>query len=414
VAGHQRTKALRRMGASTAPVYVLPTETTTYDEIRFNQLHNGTDLDGGDEDCRIDGALVEGYQTVDPTRLTGNMRARLGPVRREIAELIRKYGPWGGVVATISGKIIHCGQYALAAIMTHTPLTVYAIPDEREAEYRFFLDKKYGVFSYDGLKRDTYIQTFAQMMRLRDGPTAKENRSILYETFVLPWLKTNAKARGLDFGSGQGDYAKRLRSLGYEHRDVELFRRARGQNAIDMRAVNRMIDGMVASLEQHGGFDFTVCDAVMNSVDSLDAEDAVLTMLNALTKSGGDLFISGRKLERVEQEQRHTQAAANHRYVEFLDEHGFSALYRKGRWFYQKFHDGPQMERLLAEHGFEIVDHNRKQSTTAFQIHARKTGAMSLDKVLWACEFEFNLHVSATRRIGRHEDVKNVMRKIHP
>lgn len=42
VAGHQRTKALRRLGATSAPVYVLPRQTTTYDEVRFNQLHNGS------------------------------------------------------------------------------------------------------------------------------------------------------------------------------------------------------------------------------------------------------------------------------------------------------------------------------------------------------------------------------------
>ncbi|EKU4728648.1 MULTISPECIES: ParB N-terminal domain-containing protein [Citrobacter] len=43
VAGHQRTKVLQRLGINTAAVYKLPRETTVYDEIRFNQLHNGTD-----------------------------------------------------------------------------------------------------------------------------------------------------------------------------------------------------------------------------------------------------------------------------------------------------------------------------------------------------------------------------------
>ncbi len=112
VAGHQRTKALRSVGVTHAPVYALPCETTTYDEVRFNQLHNGTDLDGGDEACRITGGFTEtGWAIVQPQRITGNFRAKLANVRNEICDLITRYGPWGGSVATMSGEVIHCAQY---------------------------------------------------------------------------------------------------------------------------------------------------------------------------------------------------------------------------------------------------------------------------------------------------------------
>ena len=57
IAGHQRTKALRKNGVTKAPVFLLATDTTTYDETRFNQLHNGTDMDGGDENCTADGGF---------------------------------------------------------------------------------------------------------------------------------------------------------------------------------------------------------------------------------------------------------------------------------------------------------------------------------------------------------------------
>ena len=63
-------------------------------------------------------------------------------VRKELCELILAYGPFGACVATRSGKVIHCAQYALAAALTRTPLTVYVIEDEREAEYRAFLSRK--------------------------------------------------------------------------------------------------------------------------------------------------------------------------------------------------------------------------------------------------------------------------------
>ena len=413
VAGHQRTKALRHMGETKAPVYVLPTDTTTYDEVRFNQLHNGTDMDCGKENCRISGNIALGYQTVPIERVTGDLKSPLAVVRHEIASLIRKYGPWGGVVATQDGRVIHCGQYALAAMLTGTPLTVYGIATDREAEYRAFLDRQYGVFSYDGLKRDTCIQTFAQMMRLRDGPSGRQQRSTLYETMAYPWMVDNPTARVIDFGSGQGDYAEKLRKEGFNIHDVELFRRSKGRNAIDMRAVNRMIDRMCQELVTIGRYDAVVCDSVMNSVDSLEAESAVLTVLNLLAKNGGALFISGRKMERTESLMRYTEHTGKARYVEFLDEHGFSALYRKGNWFYQKFHDEGQMNDLLAAHSFEVVEHERKVSSTSFQVTARKIADLPLDQIVKACEFEFNMTVGTERRIGRHEDVIAAARRLY-
>ena len=67
VAGHQRTKALRKLGIDRAAVFRLGRDTTVYDEIRFNQLHNGTDLDGGDENVRIAGGFDDpGFQRGAP------------------------------------------------------------------------------------------------------------------------------------------------------------------------------------------------------------------------------------------------------------------------------------------------------------------------------------------------------------
>ena len=51
VAGHQRTRSLRALGRSHAPAVVLDQITAT-DEIRFNQLHNGTDFDAGVKPAR--------------------------------------------------------------------------------------------------------------------------------------------------------------------------------------------------------------------------------------------------------------------------------------------------------------------------------------------------------------------------
>lgn len=397
VAGHQRTKALRANGAATAPVYVLPQETTVYDEVRFNQLHNGTDLDAGDEALRVVGGFsAGGWHQVEAVRFEGNRRGRLAVVRREIADLVTKYGPWGGCVATMSGEVIHCAQYALACSALGLPVTTFVVPDERRDEYVAFLGRQYGVFSYDGIKRETYIQTFAQMFRLRrDG---EGNKSALYEGRVVPWLAENPAARGLDFGSGQGDYAAALRRRGFDLLDLELFRRSPVRNVIDMRAVNRMIDQLCAALAGAGRFGFVVCDSVLNSVDSPEAEGAVMTMLNALAAPGAPVFFSGRPREAVEADKLRSR-----RRVEFLDEQGFTALYRAGRWFFQKFHTAEQVAALCERHGLEVVDFARKGD--GWQCHARKARDLPREQVAAAIAFEFDLPVGESRRIGRVADV---------
>ena len=48
IAGHQRTKAMRAEGIDVAPVQLLGPVSVT-EEIRFNQIHNGADIDESEE-----------------------------------------------------------------------------------------------------------------------------------------------------------------------------------------------------------------------------------------------------------------------------------------------------------------------------------------------------------------------------
>ena len=416
VAGHQRTKALRAASMTRGPVFLLSQDTTTYDEVRFNQLHNGTDLDVGGEDAVIPGGFtVKGYHVIaDAGVLAGNMRAQGALVRQEIANLITKYGPWGGVVATFSGRVIHASQYALAAKMTRTPLTVFAIPDAEEELYRSFLDRTYGVFNYDGLERKTYIQTLAQMVRLRKGPSGKENRSWLYEGHALPWLEANRTAAFLDFGSGQGDYFLSLKRRGHPAYEIEFFRRVGFAKAIDLSAVNRMIDMAIVRLEKAGRFDCVVCDSVLNSVDSLEAEASVMATINAMCRPGGRVFFSGRPLEKHETAMRRTKQTntkGRKRETYFYDEHGFSALYREGNWFYQKFHSAGMVAGLADRFGLEIVKH--VQGENSWQVEAIKARELPWATVAKALDFEFDLPVGETRRVGRNMDMCKALERFY-
>jgi ParB family chromosome partitioning protein len=412
VAGHQRCRTLRRMGIDRAPVYRLPKNTTTYDETRFNQLHNGTDMDSGDEDCRITGGFTaHGFQTVAPARIEGNFKARGAAVRKEIADLITGFGPWGCSVVTADGRVIHCAQYALAAKITRTPLTVFVIEPGREGEYADFLGKTYGVFSYAHLEKHTYVQAYAQMFRLRDGESGKSLKSTLYENFVLPYMAAHKQESGIDFGSGQGDYARLLRAHGHDLHDVELFRRVGGAKAVDVGAVNRMVDAMIRHLDARGRYDFVVCDSVMNSVDSLDAERAVMAWLNVLCKVGGRVFFSGRSLEDARAAYDRRVQADRRLRIDFLDEHGFSGLYREGNWFYQKYHSKEQVESLVARFGMCIIQHTRQGNV--WRVEAVKQAHVSREEAEFAAAFEFNLPLGRERRLGRHDDVNAMVRRLY-
>lgn len=411
VAGHQRTKALKLNGALTVPAYLLASDVNLYDEVRFNQLHNGTDLDSGDEQARISGEIQPGFQMINHERISGNQGAAMAVVRDSIEQLVRRYGPWGACVATLSGEIIHCGQYALASQALRMPVLVFGIPDAERDRYARRLNAQYGVFSYDHLEKLTYIQTKAQPNRrvAKEGDKGFLNSS-LYMDNLVPFLNGDKERRVIDFGSGKGDHARDLRQKGYNIIDVELFRRIKGKEAIDVGAVNLMIDRMARSVRKDGPFETVICDSVINSVDSNDAEKAVMTMLNVLTKMGGDCFFAGRTLEKVHARMQSNHAASvakDSSQIEFLSADGFTAVFTLGHWLFQKFHDEEGARNLALDYGFDIVRHDHLDSKGfGWQIHGRKARMLPWEQVAWAIDFEFSLPLSKTRRIEKAELVK--------
>ena len=409
IAGHQRTRSLRALGRKTAPAIVLG-RVTEGDEIRFNQLHNGTDFDCGDELAHAGRSAGEPFrfEMVPAAACSGNMRAKLANVRAEICKLMTRYGNWGGCVATMSGAVIHAGQYLLACKALNFPVRVYRIPDEMEGEARQLLGRTYGVFSYDHLERKTYIQTYAQMMRLRDGPSGRALASSLYENRVLPGLKRGERI--LDFGCGQGDYVKALGRTGHRIFGIEFFFREGSQ--IDGAAVHRMIDAAAADIERHGLFDVVVCDSVLNSVDSLQAEADVLTCVNALCRPGGRIYFSGRQREKIESQDRSTQVAESTRYVEFMDEHGFTALYRHGNWFYQKFHARAAAEAL----GRRYIGNGaayQTASSTAWSVAGTKAVELDRADVEASIAREFDLIWPGGRSVGRAQRMLQAWSSAH-
>jgi ParB family transcriptional regulator, chromosome partitioning protein len=391
VAGHQRTKAARALGITHVPAWVLG-DIKVADEMRFNQLHNGTDLDDVDGAVRVPPSTSLGFEEVPGSDVEGDLRGKGAVVRSEICKLVLSHGPWGGIVATQSGEVVSSPQYALACRMLSIPCRTYRVRDEQGALALGWFGKVYGEFSYDALPRNPWKQTFAQPMRLRGS---SQHTSRLYERFVIPQLTDGERA--LDFGCGQGDYVKKLRTEGRRIWGVEFFVRD-GSNIATGRA-RAMIDVALQSVREEGLFDVVVCDSVVNSVDRPEAVRDVMTCLNAFCRPGGRIYFSGRRKGLVEEALRRTRVTGHtRRDLEFLDPDGFSAIHRKGGWFFQRFHTRDEALAL----GREFVGDNLEYAEgEGWMAYGKKERSIAWADLEPSVRREFELPWPGGRSVGR-------------
>lgn len=398
VAGHQRTKACTMVGITETPVCFLSRKPGPQDEIRFNQLHNGTDLDSGDEAARVAPATEPGFAMADFA--SGNFRSKGASIRAELARMLTAYGNWGGCVASLDGKVLSGGSYALAAHALGMKVRTCYLDDERAKLVSAIFSKAYGRYDYAKIKRRTYNQTFAQMYRLRGG--ARENKSPTYE-WMLKQIPDNVRI--LDFGCGQGDYVRALTALGRPIMGLEFFRRK--GSALDMGASNLMIDALVNAVRHHGLFDVVICDYVLNSVDTQQAEDDVMACVNAFCKPGGRVFISGRRRDRVEDLKAMTKSTGGAREAEFLDENGITGLFRAGEWFFQKFHSREEVTGIVTKHFNGDGAHTFQKQATSWQATAIKT--LAPHDAHAAIAREFDLPLPGGKSFGRQADVLSAL-----
>lgn len=314
--------------------------------------------------------------------------------------MLAAYGNWGGCVAARSGEVISGASYALAASILKMDVRTYFVADDQVALVREIFARAYGAYNYDSIERRTYNQTFAQMFRLRGGK--RENASPTYE-----WLLSQVpkSARILDFGCGQGDYVRALKAQGYDIHGMEFFRRK--GNALDYAAINRMIDVLCLSVKTKGQWDVVICDYVLNSVDSQQAEDDVMGCVSAFLKPGGRAFFSGRPADRIDTAARATMVADGTRYTEFCDENGMTGLLRGGEWFFQKFHTREQIDKIVATHFRADGKYEFQKATTRWQVSVIKD--KETPDARGALEREFNLPLPEGRTVGRHADVLEAM-----
>ncbi|MDX9847455.1 MAG: ParB N-terminal domain-containing protein [Tenuifilaceae bacterium] len=419
LAGHQRTKSASLLGHETIKGFVLSNVNTT-DEVRFNQLHNLSECEVSDRAPRLrvkTKTPVGEFSIVKNKDITIISPGEKNQAVNQISKLILRYGQFANAVINERGEVIISAVYAKAVKLMGLDLWVYTIPRDKEKEAIHFFAQEYGKFSYEHIEKKTFIQSLAQKHRLRG-----ENRShsTLYEKVVIPSLTKECFV--LDFGAGQRDYAKMLTRKGYNVHTLEFFLRKPGQDVIWMEEIERDFARVEKHLATVGQYDVVVCDSVLNSVDSLEAQDAVLATLSALCRSGGKVFWSGipLKFKRQHIDRKNTfdakEASA------FLDDNGFTGNYRYGEWYFQKYHTRAQVEELnrkyisssfvLFDRG--IVSKGGELYGSSYQVASTNSKQLTEEQYENALRFEFSLplpagarHAYADRVIGAYRKSKN-------
>jgi ParB family transcriptional regulator, chromosome partitioning protein len=410
VAGHQRTKAMLGLDMTHAPAFILE-GLNEADEVRFNQIHNAADIETADNRIRISVPLELGWSLVPASAIEVDQAPQKASQLGETLKLLTKFGEWGNAVVDETGRVLAAPIYAMACKILHKPLRVCVVPMKHAGDVLLFMGRNYGEFSYSHLPEQMWAQSFAQMKRLRDTGKARIIHSRAYETVVIP--KISREMRILDFGAGQKDYVKKLQGEGYNIHGVEFYLRRDKSNDLNLAQVHRDIDKLCADLVEHGRYDMVICDSVLNSVTSLKAEQAVLGTINSLCRPDGMIVFSGRCSETVQRiSEKRKRATGNTRDAWFFDRDGFTAMYQRGVWLFQKFHSLQQVRSLARRFigpQYQVTDYTSQCKThfsnTSWSAYGHKQVEVDPREAQTSLEFEFNLPLPGGSTYGRSQDV---------
>lgn len=398
IAGHQRTKAGVSVGKKTVPAIFID-NLVLGDEIKFNQIHNAVDKTEKTPTILNEEHPIEQFIYVPNAHfIVGDYSATYV---KEICKIVVKYGNVLSCVVC-NNKVVYGENYIKACQLLSLKVNTYICDNSKEQLLYDYLLSDYGQYYYDQIKRQTYVQGLAQLYRSTEKRNNKRQvASKLYETMVLPYLKSKSKVDILDFGCGKGAYINML-SDKYEAVGLEFY--PNNGKAINISAGNKMIDKFIERIKVKPKFDVVVCDSVLNSVDSKEAEKNVLHCLNLFCNK--KLFISGRPIESVTNLLRAKRdSGSSQRYIEFLDDNLFTANYRQGQWYFQHYHDKATLRELLKQSGFEIVNMQWTKSSQSFQIECNKVKDLSKEEYRTAVEFEFNLPLPNNKTYNRHNEI---------
>lgn len=401
IAGHQRTKAAHQLGYTKVPVIYVDGITKT-DEIKLNQLHNGvTDKSSSAE--LLSKNQYPKNRFIEILNSEFRVESRQASVVKESCNIIVKYGNILSAVVC-KNKVMAGTEYVKACQLLNQKVNCYILEDSKYNDALYYLNQGYGKYCYQRANKKTYVQGLAQLSRsTKKSDNKKQYRSVLYEDNVLPYLKQHNVQTILDFGCGKGAYISKLRNTYSNALGVEFYNHSDGK--INISKGNAQIDELIQYLKKRKTFDVVICDSVLNSVDSIEAEQSVVDCLNLFCQD--ILFISGRPISNLIKNACNNQDTTPKRNIQFLDENNFTAYLRCGEWYYQHYHTRDTVEQLLNESGFVIKKY--VASSSSFQIIAIKKQQLSAERYRKAVEFEFNLPLPNDRSYNRADEIKAVL-----
>lgn len=398
IAGHQRTKAALKVGIESVPAYFVE-GISLLEEITFNQVHNGIENEPKKHGT-FNGELSIGFHEGIPNS-NFEIQEHLSSFTKDICMLIRKYGD--ALCAIVCGDEVMFGNnYIKACQVLDIPVHVSVIAPEKKDIFLYYFSKDYGSFCYEQIQRADYVQGLAQMTN------KKIENSHIYQ-MALPFIKAenNKSLSILDFGCGKAfsiDYVKK--QLGYKNAiGLEFFNHNKKGIAIDKG--QEMISKLISHVQKHGKFDYVICDSVLNSVNSQEAEDAVLQILMLFCKVGGKIFFCGRTKESVEDIYKQKRNVVDLSYSSrFLDEHGLTSKLRNGQWYFQKFHTKEDVDAIVKKLHLDIIANKRESAM--WQVGGIKTKELTDEEYLHGIDFEFNMTLPNKQRYGRHNDIRKL------
>lgn len=402
VAGHQRTKAATAVGIEEAPAYFI-SGVDIESEILFNQIHNGVELEPEkNSECL---APRDWGTFHDDVPASDFKIADCNPsIVKDICRLIVKHGD--ALCAIVCGnEVVFGNNYIKAADTIGYPIHCYFLDPAKKGIFDYYFKKDYGVFNYEHIERADFMQGRAQPPRHKGI-----DWSVLYRE-VVPHLEKEDRrqVKILDFGCGKAMFINKLRrELGYRYAiGLEFFNH--NLKGISIAKGHEMIDAFIAYIKENGihdggVFDYTICDAVLNSVNTQFAEDAVLICLNLFTKMGGKVFVSGRSKEVAEKQykaKRNTVDSTTT--VQFFDENGLTAFMQEGQWFFQKFLTKEQVQAMFDRFGFEPFMQYNKSGYWGWGAH--KVRELTREEYIAAINYEFNLNLPNDQSYNRQGDI---------
>ena len=398
IAGHQRTKTASTLGISLFPAYYVDKEISITDEIKFNQLHNGTEGEP-DNHSTLKRQFPEGFY--DEVPLSTINRGGCVPVfSSDIASLIMRYGNVFCAIAC-GNEIVLGNSYIVACFSLNIGVNISVISADKRPLFDKWFAKQYGVFNYDKIDKCDYVQGLAQPSR-----HAEMKCSVLYRELVIPYIQTQPRTlRILDFGCGKGLSLGHIRtSLGFSNAiGVEFFNH--NKVGIDIQRGQRMINRLFSDVKRHGPFDVVIADAVINSVSCKQAENAVWAILNLLVKPNGIIFFSGRLREAIESVRNMQRDRSYNNTYLFFDKDGFTGFLKEGQWFFQLFHYREQIDNICQCYGWEVLS---AKNTNYYFRAVRKTRELTPQQYREAILYEFNLKLPNGQSYNRHLEALTV------